>query len=217
MKEAQEAHEKRVNAGKMGGKAKASNAKAMPEQSSSNHNHIDTKVSNTPISPNPKDQRFNEFWDLYPRQRRGSKDKALIAYRGALKRGNTEQQIIDGVKTYASSSDVTRGYAKGCAAWLNDDGFNNQYQPMGNSQASSPGKRSEFDALATAAAKIQEDVEGQELDYIRRTDPNLYIQRLLDQSRRADSAPGGSDAPDTIEHNSALLDISYSEGGSTDR
>jgi len=33
---------------------------------------------------------FNQFWELYPRQRRGSKDKALLAYKSALKSGNTE-------------------------------------------------------------------------------------------------------------------------------
>lgn len=173
--------------------------------------NIDTKVS-TPISPN----LFNEFWDLYPRQRRGSKDKALIAYQGAIKRGNTEQQIITGVKTYAASSDVNRGFAKGCAAWLNDDGFNNHYQPVGSSKGGSSGKRSGFDALNTAATKIQEDVEGQELDYLRRTDTNLYLQRLLDQSRGTGNSPGSPDTPNTIEHDAAPLGIGYSEGGSAD-
>lgn len=61
MSEANEAHEKRVNAGKKGGIAKSeksSNAKAMPEQSSSNQNHTHNQNQNIK-TPTPLDEKKN--------------------------------------------------------------------------------------------------------------------------------------------------------------
>lgn len=208
-------HQRRVNAGKLGGEAKSSNAKAMPEHSPSNQNQnqnqnqIDnTNVLSPPISP----KLFAEFWDLYPRQRRGSKDKALTSYKAAQKRGNTEQQIIEGVKTYAASSDVTRGYAKGCAAWLNDDGFNNQYLPVGAQGGRATGGNRGFDALAAAATKISESVD-REAERLRREDPVLYFQRLAAQSGGSGDPGGSHETPDAIEHHAAPPGLGYREEG----
>lgn len=73
---------------------------------------------------------FDEFWELYPRQRRGNKQKAKVAYEKAIKENRaTEEQIIEGVKLYAQSEEVANGYAKGAAAWLNDDRWANEYKP----------------------------------------------------------------------------------------
>jgi len=164
----------------------------------------------TPISP----KLFVAFWDLYPRQRRGSKDKALLAYKAALKRGNTEQQIIDGVKTYASSSDVTRGYAKGCAAWLNDDGFNNDYKPVGVQDRSPSGANRGFDALATAAAKISENLD-HEAEQLLRENPVLYFQRYGDQSGGTNHIAGSLEAPNPEKYDAALPGIGSNEEGGT--
>lgn len=221
IEEAQNRHQRRVNAGKKGGEAKSSNAKAIPEHSSTNHNHnhIDNSNELSPPLP-PQEQRpilFAQFWDLYPRQRRGSKDKALASYKAAIKRGNTEQHIIDGVKTYAASSDVTRGFAKGCAAWLNDDGFLNEYsQQVGAPGGRSTGGNRGFDALATAAAKISQDVEGRDLERLRRENPVLYYQRLADQSRGGDRAAGSLEAPHNGQHDVAPARLGHRQESGSD-
>lgn len=72
--------------------------------------------------------KFLEFWALYPKQRAGSKQKAQIAYLKVLKEKRaTEEHLLAKVKEYANSREVREGFAKGCAAWLNDDRFNSNY------------------------------------------------------------------------------------------
>lgn len=200
-----------------------SNASSMPEamqnsdfdmleNATVNSRDIDTNVSITPLPPKPNIQTnlFDQFWQIYPRQRRGSKDKALTAYKVAIRRGNTEQQILQGGKRYAASSDVARGYAKGCAAWLNDDGFNNEYQSVGAQGSTNSGSRRGFDALATAAAEIQESMD-HDAELLRQTNPILYYQQLADQSGRENGIAGSLEAPDTHEHDAAPLGIGYGE------
>lgn len=70
---------------------------------------------------------FEQFWETFPRQRRGSREKTIAAYQKAMKRA-TEEEIYDGLVRYSTSSDVQRGYAKGAESWLNDDGWT--YQPV---------------------------------------------------------------------------------------
>ena len=65
---------------------------------------------------------WKQLWEAYPRQRRGSEAKALIAWESAIKRASPED-ILAGCLRYASSNEVSKGYAKGCQAWLNDDGW----------------------------------------------------------------------------------------------
>lgn len=165
---------------------------------------IDNTNVLSPLTP----KLFDDFWQAYPRQRRGSKDKALASYKAAIKRGNTEQQILEGVKRYAASSDVARGYAKGCAAWLNDDGFNNDYQPMGSQAGNATRGNRGFDALAVAATKIQESMDRDD-ELLRQTNPVLYYQRLANQSGRENSIAGSLEAPNTIEHDAAPIGIGY--------
>lgn len=73
-------------------------------------------------------EEFDELWSVYPKQRAGSKDKAYKAFLAAVKRGTSPQRIITTAKQYAASLEVARGYAKGCAAWLNDDRFLQEYK-----------------------------------------------------------------------------------------
>jgi len=70
------------------------------------------------------DALFAEFWSAYPKQRAGSKEKALKAYIKAIDERKAEPpQILNACKCYAESREVLEGYAKGCAAWLNDDRY----------------------------------------------------------------------------------------------
>lgn len=72
--------------------------------------------------------KFDDFWKLFPKQRAGSREKGEAAYAKALKR-DTEENIFHGLKNYTASAEVKKGFAKGCAAWLNDDRWKTDYQP----------------------------------------------------------------------------------------
>lgn len=88
---------------------------------------------NPPIIPQKGDKKFSEefesFWKEFPKQRIGSKDKAYTSFCRVLKEKRaTLELLLKSVKQYALSDEVKKGFAKGCAAWLNDDRFNVQYQ-----------------------------------------------------------------------------------------
>lgn len=96
------------------------------------HNNIvNNTVNNNPYNPQGDKEYtedFLDFWHFYPKQRAGSKEKAFKAYVKALKeKRTTKEQLHAAVKRYAFSDEVLRGFAKGCAAWLNDDRFNTTY------------------------------------------------------------------------------------------
>lgn len=92
-----------------------------------------TKKLNQKSSPNlkpPKPDLFDEFWQIYPKQRIGNKDKARAAFEAAVGRTKTPpEQILAKAKEYARSDEVARGYAKGAQAWLNDDRYLRNYTP----------------------------------------------------------------------------------------
>ena len=80
-------------------------------------------------------ESFDKFWKLYPKQRAGSKEKAYSAYCKVIReKRSTPDELIASVEKYAQSEEVKRGFAKGCAAWLNDDRFNSRYDPGTNQQ-----------------------------------------------------------------------------------
>jgi uncharacterized protein YdaU (DUF1376 family) len=96
-------------------------------QTSTNTNNKELITNNKEdIPPIVPLKKFEEMWVIFPRQRRGSKDKAKIAYKVAVGRASPEE-IYSGVLAYASSDEVARGFAKGCAAWLNDDRWTSDY------------------------------------------------------------------------------------------
>lgn len=72
---------------------------------------------------------FDQFWAKFPKDRAGSKDKAFAAWGAAIKRA-TSSEIILAVDGYASSDEVAKGYAKGAAAWLNDDRWTVAYRRL---------------------------------------------------------------------------------------
>jgi uncharacterized protein YdaU (DUF1376 family) len=74
-----------------------------------------------------QENRFPEFWSLFPKQRAGNKEKAEQAYRKATSRAS-EEAIIQGVRDYIGSDEVARGFAKGAASWLNDDRWTVDYK-----------------------------------------------------------------------------------------
>ena len=93
-------------------------------------NKIDnkTKKENIILTNNIK-ENFDEFWSLYPKDRIGNKAKAYSAFCKVIKEKRaTIDKLIASVKSYARSEEVHKGFAKGCAAWLNDDRFNQNYK-----------------------------------------------------------------------------------------
>lgn len=74
------------------------------------------------------EEKFEEFWKIYPKQRAGSKEKAYTSFCRVLKEKRTTVEfLLQAVKNYSQSDEVLKGFAKGCAAWLNDDRFNTTY------------------------------------------------------------------------------------------
>jgi hypothetical protein len=55
---------------------------------------------------------------------------AFNAYLKATQRAS-EEEINEAVIRYAGSDEVARGYAKGAAAWLNDDRWKSIYRAPG--------------------------------------------------------------------------------------
>ena len=93
-------------------------------------NKIDnkTKKENIILTNNIK-ENFDEFWSLYPKDRIGNKAKAYSAFCKVIKEKRaTIDKLLASVKNYARSEEVHKGFAKGCAAWLNDDRFNQDYK-----------------------------------------------------------------------------------------
>lgn len=90
--------------------------------------NTDSRESPLYISPQKFEREFEEFWELYPRQRRGNKQKAYKAYIRVIKEKRaTSENLLIAVNKYSNSDEVKRGFAKGCEAWLNDDRFNTNY------------------------------------------------------------------------------------------
>ena len=93
-------------------------------------NKIDNKtIKENIILTNNIKENFDEFWSLYPKDRIGNKAKAYSAFCKVIKEKRaTIDKLIASVKSYARSEEVHKGFAKGCAAWLNDDRFNQNYK-----------------------------------------------------------------------------------------
>lgn len=80
---------------------------------------------------------FEKFWEVYPRERRGNKQKSFKAYQRALKRADADE-IYLGATAYADTNPGE--YAKGCEAWLNDDRWTWNYNPQNSNSTYSPGR-----------------------------------------------------------------------------
>lgn len=98
---------------------------------------------------------FEAFWEAYPKQRAGNKQKALAAYVRALREKRSDAAGLQkAVELYAASDEVARGFAKGCAAWLNNDRFNDEYRVDGMT----PVEHESYEQVK-AAEKVREEEE----------------------------------------------------------
>lgn len=102
--------------------------KNVKDNNTSNNNTSNNTKENIILTNNIK-ENFDEFWSLYPKDRIGNKAKAYSAFCKVIKEKRaTIDKLLASVKSYARSEEVHKGFAKGCAAWLNDDRFNQNYK-----------------------------------------------------------------------------------------
>ena len=101
-------------------------------------NHGGHTADNNISADNQDSMQVEDFWKIYPKQRAGSMEKARLAFQKAVQRGNSATEIIAAARAYAASREVRAGYAKGAAAWLNDDRFLSDYSQKG--QSNGPGR-----------------------------------------------------------------------------
>lgn len=113
---------------------------------------IDSDHTKKTIAKKIEPPMFQSFWDAFPKQRRGSRERALIAYQKSLTR-TTEEKIHEAVIRYAASDAVARGFAKGAAAWLNDDRWADE--PCQERQV--PNAKPSYADTIQAASRIAED------------------------------------------------------------
>lgn len=107
---------------------------------------------------NPLISPFEKFWVTFPKKRIGNKEKSFQAYSKALKeKRGTMEGIQDGAERYAKSDEVRRGFAKGCAAWLNDDRWNSDYSDNTTQGISSGGEASYMDRIKAGVLKAAQE------------------------------------------------------------
>ena len=139
-------------------------ASAKQEDSNCNDTGQDKRVrkkEDTNVSS--KENKFDEFWILFPRQRRGNKSKAKTAYERVLKSDRaTEIEIINGVKNYEHSNEVKTGYAKGAEAWLNDDRWTVDYSGNNEKRLNAVSGKSGNQGIAEVASKIAADIRARD-------------------------------------------------------
>lgn len=92
-------------------------------------------------SKNHFDDAFEKFWSIYPKK--VEKKSAHKKFVGIIKRGEaTEDQIIDGVKSYLKSDTVLRGFIKNPTTWLNGGCWGDEHQKQKEGQG-----KSSFDVM----------------------------------------------------------------------
>lgn len=114
--------------------ANASNPEA--KRSESNHNDNDNDIIKK--EKIKKEKAFLEsaerIWQFYPKK--DGKKKGIEAIINALKRGKSEEYLIDRVNLYAESRQVRDGYSMNAQGWFNQERYNDESldnpQPNGN-------------------------------------------------------------------------------------
>ena len=127
---------------------------------------------------------FEAFWEAYPKQRAGNKQKALAAYVRVLREKRADMAGLQkAVELYAASDEVARGFAKGCAAWLNDDRFNNEYDGSGQLSDEEKMRLSEIESKKQAqeAELAKQAAEKDKQDEINRLQARLFADFLEDK------------------------------------
>jgi hypothetical protein len=115
-------------------------------------------------APLARQDRFAEFWDTYPHRNgtKKAKGKASESYARAIRRGASEQVIIDGARAAHRHPDVIRGYARDPTSWLNQEGWADEIstvipmEPHNAERRAAPASRSVqgTDAFLAGASRL---------------------------------------------------------------
>jgi hypothetical protein len=97
----------------------------------------------TPRKPKPVggaratelEREFDVLWLAFPSTRRIARDKALAAYCKARTKA-TAEEILEGVRRYAESDEVARGFACNPTKWLTEERWTLHPEPAGQRQIS---------------------------------------------------------------------------------
>jgi hypothetical protein len=113
-----------------------------PDDTTEGHQTIQQKDTIKKNNKNNKNNSqpdffFEQFWEKFPRQRRGDRKETLTAWAKAITRA-TEQEVLNGLEAYIGSDEVARGFAKGAAAWLNASRWTVQYRAAGGTTGARP-------------------------------------------------------------------------------
>ena len=109
------------------------------------------------------EERFEEFWKLYPRKI--SKAKAKLRFQSALKKTSSDV-ILQGVKNYLKEIEIKKTdeqYIAHPATWLNQERWNDEYQRISDSPPISSAKRTDNEWLTPEQLeKVQNYIKEQE-------------------------------------------------------
>lgn len=156
MQQAEEKHKKLVESGSKGGKARSSHPQAtLKRRSSKPQPQPHPEDIDKSISIETGGYGFESFWKSYPTQRRGSKDQAKSAWLKAVNSTTTPEEIMAGCLAYAQSDEVERGFAKGCAPWIRDERWRNDYSIK--TKGTQNGRSTTSIHQPTIAAKLEQN------------------------------------------------------------
>lgn len=121
--------EARAEAGRKGGansgksrskrQANASASDSANAKQKRTHTLPDQEESSTNSLSSDADERFEEFWRIYPPRKNNSKHKARIAYLASLKRGVDPTEILAALEVYARERHgEDQQYTKHAVTWL---------------------------------------------------------------------------------------------------
>lgn len=117
-------------------------------------------LDNRKNNPTVQSELFDEFWNEYPKKE--GKKPAFKAFTSALKRA-TFEDIIAAVIRYRSSDKVSRGFVMLASRWLNEDHWEDHYQPAPDSEAAERARirREKERAASEAFLAEQRKIEAQ--------------------------------------------------------
>lgn len=152
--------------------------------------HITLPLKPTPSKTLSAREDFEIFWEAFPRQRRGGKENAYRAYTNALSK-TTKEEIHAGLQAYIHSDEVVRKFAKGAAAWLNDERWASDYTAIPISGSTEPAKRGNVEKHLTALHRAgNRNVDGQPVQ------PSANGGDILEG--QIISEPAGGGAPEVV-------------------
>lgn len=123
-----------------------------PEQNRTEQNRTDKNIE--------KNLR-EEFWKLWPKERRVDKPKFVAAWNVAIRKVSA-QAIFDSLKPYLQSKETKEGFAPYPAKWLKGERWN-EFQDIPEVSATSAGARAKIFAWKRDTGKTIGDAELAEL------------------------------------------------------